>query len=63
MTEAVGIDISEEMVKPSFFPTATGIWGFLPEDVHDLLLPHMTQPKEGDGVTSQLLWMLVKGQS
>ncbi len=33
---------------PSFFPTATGKWGFLPEDVHDLLLPHMTQPKQGD---------------
>ncbi|MCX4696074.1 class I SAM-dependent methyltransferase [Streptomyces sp. NBC_01408] len=33
---------------PSFFPTATGKWGFLPEDVHDLLLPHLTQPKEGD---------------
>nr|WSZ13602.1 class I SAM-dependent methyltransferase [Streptomyces canus] len=33
---------------PSFFPTATGKWGFLPEEVHDLLLPHMTQPKEGD---------------
>jgi O-methyltransferase/aklanonic acid methyltransferase len=33
---------------PSFFPTATGKWGFLPETVHDLLLPHLTQPKEGD---------------
>ncbi|MFF3763568.1 class I SAM-dependent methyltransferase [Streptomyces sp. NPDC001922] len=33
---------------PSFFPTSTGKWGFLPEDVHDLLLPHMTQPKDGD---------------
>nr|WP_244317954.1 class I SAM-dependent methyltransferase [Streptomyces chryseus] len=32
---------------PSFFPTATGKWGFLPEDVHDLLLPHMTEPKNG----------------
>ncbi|WP_158070530.1 class I SAM-dependent methyltransferase [Streptomyces luteocolor] len=33
---------------PSFFPTATGKWGFLPEVVHDLLLPHLTQPKEND---------------
>ncbi|MFD5751103.1 class I SAM-dependent methyltransferase [Streptomyces sp. NPDC127033] len=33
---------------PSFFPTATGKWGFLPEAVHDLLLPHLTKPKEGD---------------
>ncbi|MFG2994618.1 class I SAM-dependent methyltransferase [Streptomyces sp. NPDC048257] len=33
---------------PSFFPTSTGKWGFLPEVVHDLLLPHLTQPKDGD---------------
>ncbi|MGW7280202.1 class I SAM-dependent methyltransferase [Streptomyces sp. NPDC054844] len=33
---------------PSFFPTTTGKWGFLPETVHDLLLPHLTQPKERD---------------
>lgn len=33
---------------PSFFPTSTGQWGFLPESVHDLLLPHLTQPKDGD---------------
>jgi O-methyltransferase/aklanonic acid methyltransferase len=44
-----GVGVTGDIASaPSFFPTATGKWGFLPDDVHDLLLPHMTQPKQGD---------------